>query len=75
MTMSPTEPTAEELAAIMAALELVWPRPVVVAAAGSADDLNHGRNQTGLGADAWRWSGRWWGTRPVAASRNRPLAG
>jgi hypothetical protein len=53
------EPTEEELAAIMAAVEAT--RPVVVL----VDD-------TPKGPPAWRFSGRWW-RRPVAARRDRPF--
>ena len=42
-------PTDEELAAIFAALELAWPRPVIAAAAAPV-------RQGG----SWKWSGRWW---------------
>jgi hypothetical protein len=52
-------PTEEELAAIVAAIEAAWPRPVVVAADPAARPSK------------WRWSGRWW-SRPVAARRDRP---
>ena len=51
-------PSDEELAAIVAAVELVWPRPVVVAPPTER-------------ANPWRFSGRWW-ARPVAARRERP---
>jgi hypothetical protein len=54
------EPSADELAAIVAAVEIAWPRPVVVAP--SADDP---------GGSPWRFSGRWW-ARPVTARRDRP---
>ena len=53
-------PTEEELAAILAAVELLWPRPVVVASAEPSDPT-----------PAWRFSGRWW-ARPIAARRERP---
>jgi hypothetical protein len=52
------EPTDEEAAAIVAAIDLMWPRPVVVAANAARPE-------------AWRFSGRWW-ARPVAARRDRP---
>lgn len=52
-------PTEEELAAILAAVELLWPRPVAVE--------QPQRDTT----PAWRFSGRWW-ARPVAARRDRP---
>lgn len=51
-------PSPEELAAIVAAVELTWPRPVVVAA--PAD-----------GAPPWRFSGRWW-VKPIPSRRDRP---
>lgn len=49
-------PSDEEAAAIVAALEVAWPR------SGSApiDAVNR-----------WRFSGRWW-SRPVPLRRNRP---
>lgn len=50
-------PSAEELAAIMAAVECVWPRPQ--AAVVASPPLR------------WRFSGRWW-TKPVPARRDRP---
>jgi hypothetical protein len=52
--ITPT-PTDEEMVAIVAALELAWPRPVVLLSAPS-----NGPSK----AASWRWSGRWW-----AASR------
>lgn len=51
--------TVEEMAAIAAAIEALWPKPVVAVA---RDDPRRG---------AWRFSGRWW-NRPVAARRSRP---
>ncbi|HZQ26372.1 MAG TPA: hypothetical protein VFA94_01630 [Acidimicrobiales bacterium] len=51
-------PTSEELAAILAAVEMAWPRPMV-AGAGEGDPPR------------WRFSGRWW-TRPIPARRERP---
>lgn len=53
-------PSDEEVVAIMAAMESLWPRPVVVV------DAPTGRNT------AWRFSGRWW-SRPVPARRDRPF--
>jgi hypothetical protein len=47
-------PTDEEMVAIVAALELAWPRPVVLLSAPMGPSK----------AASWRWSGRWW-----AASR------
>ena len=53
-----TPPAPDELAAIVAAVELVWPRPVT-----AGDDTDD--------APGWRWSGRWW-TGPVPLRRQRP---
>ena len=44
------EPTDEEMAAILAAYEALWPRPV---SAEAADE-----------APRWRFAGRWWVPRP-----------
>jgi hypothetical protein len=57
MDVRPT-PSDEEAVAIAAAVEALWPRPVVVVE--SAPPPN-----------AWKFSGRWW-TRPVPARRDRP---
>lgn len=51
------DPTDEEVAAIVAAVEASWPRPVVEAPADAPP--------------RWRFSGRWW-TKPVPARRDRP---
>ena len=52
-------PTAAELAAIVAAIEVAWPTPVLL--------------QEESQPSPWRWSGRWWASdRPVAANRRRP---
>jgi hypothetical protein len=51
-------PEPAELAAIVAAVELAWPRPAVV----EEDDDD---------APNWRWSGRWW-TGPAPLRRERP---
>jgi len=50
-------PTDDELAAIMAAVEVAWPRP---AGAEAVDEPAR-----------WRFSGRWW-SRPVPTRRDRP---
>jgi hypothetical protein len=50
------EPSDEEVAAIVAAVEVTWPRPAVAA----ADQPSR-----------WRFSGRWW-SKPVPLRRNRP---
>lgn len=52
-------PTDEEVAAIMAAMEALWPRPVVAA------EPTTGRRGT------WRFSGRWWAL-PLPVRRDRP---
>jgi hypothetical protein len=49
-------PDDDELAAIVAAVEQAWPRPV---APVRADEPR------------WRFSGRWW-SRPVPTRRDRP---
>jgi hypothetical protein len=54
-----TSATDEETAAIVAAIEAFWPRPVVVLPEASKRP------------SAWRFSGRWW-SRPVPARRDRP---
>ena len=53
-------PTDEEMAAIVAAIEMTWPKPVAATSAVSEEPT-----------PAWRFSGRWW-ARPVAARRERP---
>ena len=55
----PAEPSPQELAAIVAAVELVWPRPVVVAALDNEPPR-------------WRFSGRWW-VKPIPSRRDRPF--
>jgi hypothetical protein len=51
------EPSEEEVAAILAAVEITRPR---VASSGPSDE-----------PPRWRWSGRWW-TKPIPQRRNRP---
>ena len=53
------DPSPEQLAAIVAAVEMAWPRPVL-----AQDDPAPGPNP-------WRFSGRWW-SRPQTARRERP---
>ena len=53
-------PSPEELAAIVAAVELVWPRPPARADGGA-----------GAAAPRWRFSGRWW-SKPIPSRRDRP---
>ncbi len=57
--VSPT-PTDEEVVAIMAGVEALWPKPAVVADTAPARSTS------------WRFSGRWW-SRPVPARRDRPF--
>jgi hypothetical protein len=52
------DPSEEVLAAIVAAVEIAWPRPVIVEPAAEP-------------ANPWRFSGRWW-TRPIPVRRERP---
>ena len=52
-------PSLEETAAIMAAVEHLWPRPVLA----TADDARR--------TPSWRFSGRWW-SRPTVSRRDRP---
>jgi hypothetical protein len=54
--VTPT-PTDEEAAAIAAAVEVAWPRPVVVPARAEPP--------------RWRFAGRWW-SKPVPVRRERP---
>ena len=51
------EPTDEEAAAIVAAVELAWPRPVVT--------------EPQQRPPRWRFSGRWW-SQPIPLRRARP---
>jgi hypothetical protein len=55
-------PSEDELVAIVAAVEAVWPRPVVVVEGGNE------------AAAPWRFSGRWW-ARPIPTRRDRPWIG
>ena len=54
-------PTAEEAVAIVAAVEALWPKPVV-----------HDDSQNPLRNPTWRFSGRWW-SKPLPARRDRPF--
>ena len=51
-------PSDEEVAAIAAAIEVAWPRPVAV-------------SHTPDPPPVWRFSGRWWAT-PLVRRRARP---
>ena len=53
-------PTDDEAAVIVAAVEALWPKPVVAAA-----------DQNPLRAPSWRFSGRWW-AKPLPSRRDRP---
>ena len=53
-------PTEEEAVAIMAAMQVLWPRPVMV-----VEEVRR-REAT------WRFSGRWW-AKPWPARRARPF--
>lgn len=52
-------PTEAEAAAIMAATEALWPKPVQMV---DADPKRR---------NGWRFSGRWWAV-PLPARRDRP---
>jgi len=52
------EPTDDEVAAIVAAVELSW--PAAGAASADIDEI-----------ERWRFSGRWW-TKPLPLRRDRP---
>ncbi|HSL74929.1 MAG TPA: hypothetical protein VK853_10690 [Ilumatobacteraceae bacterium] len=52
-------PSDDEVVAIMAATEALWPRPIV------------DRASEPVRSTSWRFSGRWW-SRPVPARRDRP---
>jgi hypothetical protein len=56
--ITPT-PSDEEAAAITAAIEMSWPRPVIAAEAAPEPPR-------------WRFSGRWW-SKPIPARRDRPF--
>jgi hypothetical protein len=53
------DPDEEELAAIVAAIEIAWPKPM---AAAPAVNVQPSR---------WRFAGRWW-SKPIPARRERP---
>jgi len=58
LAISPT-PTDDEVAAIVAAVEALWPRPVII------DTMPVVR------VPRWRFSNRWWVT-PLPQRRQRP---
>jgi len=53
-------PTDEEAAAIVAAAEALWPKPVLLV----QDDAAR--------VPTWRFSARWW-AKPLPARRDRPF--
>ena len=53
-------PTDEEAVAIVAAVEALWAKPVVLVDEGAARR-----------SPVWRFSGRWW-VKPLPARRDRP---
>jgi len=48
------------MAAILAAIEVAWPKPVINAAPSVSE------------VPRWRFAGRWW-TKPIPARRDRPF--
>jgi hypothetical protein len=61
--ITPT-PTDEEAAAIVAAVDALWPRPSAATGGGDTDRVSR--------AALWRFSGRWWNrATPAAARRSR----
>jgi hypothetical protein len=58
ISISP-QPTDEEAAAIVAAYEALWPKPVI--AVGTSERTT----------PPWRFSGRWWAS-PLVLRRPRP---
>jgi hypothetical protein len=53
------QPNEDELAAIVAAIEVVWPKPVVTTKPATTE------------TSRWRFAGRWW-SKPIPARRDRP---
>lgn len=54
-----TSPSDDELVAIVAAVEVAWPRPLVVAPVQDEPPR-------------WRFAGRWW-SKPIPVRRDRPF--
>ena len=59
MTSNLTPPDEEELAAIVAAIEVTWPKPVVITQPSTPMPSR------------WRFAGRWW-SKPIPVRRDRP---
>jgi len=53
------QPSEDELAAIVAAIEIAWPKPVVIPPPVNSEPSR------------WRFAGRWW-SKPIPARRDRP---
>jgi len=58
VTAKLASPSDDELVAIVAAVQLLWPQPQAVAHVSDPPMR-------------WRFAGRWW-TKPVPARRDRP---
>jgi hypothetical protein len=52
-------PNDDDMAAIIAAIEVAWPKPIV--AGGPVPE-----------PPRWRFAGRWW-TKPIPVRRDRPF--
>jgi len=52
-------PDEQEMAAIVAAIEIVWPKPQVVTRPATTEPSR------------WRFAGRWW-SKPIPVRRDRP---
>jgi hypothetical protein len=55
-------PSPEVLAAIVAAVEVTWPKPGAALGPSALD----------AGLPRWRFAGRWW-SKPIPARRDRPF--
>jgi hypothetical protein len=58
--MPVAEPTDEEMAAILAAIEVAWPKPATSTTLPASEPPR------------WRFAGRWW-TKPIPVRRDRPF--
>jgi hypothetical protein len=59
VTTQLSDPSEEELAAIVAAIDAAWPKPVAFAPALPQEPSR------------WRFAGRWW-SKPIPVRRDRP---